>query len=565
MVFKLPKIFSSYAEWLEKQQSSIISAAAFITIANILSGLSGFLRNRMLLSIFYTTKIGREEFDAFFFAFQVPDMMFKLIILGALSAAFIPVFMSHKKNSEQDAFHMTSVLMNALLCIFFVIGLIVFIFAHPLTLLQAGSAYNAHQITIAENLTRIMLFAQFFFGISNFFSGMLQSYKKFILPAIAPIIYNIGIVIGSYFFGPLVGIYAAGIGVVLGAFLHMLIQLPSVYKLGYRHHFSLNIHHDGAKKVIKLTPARTTTLGISEVQDLIIGKFVTSISNTSYVVFSLALSLMTLPIRFFGVPIGQAALPFLSAESDEKDLHHFRDLVLQLIHQISFFAFPASVLLLILRIPIVRIIYGTHNFPWATTLITARVLAIISFSITAQAIVQLLIRAFYALKNTKTPLKIAMVTSSIYVIMSWIAVFIFKIGIDGIAIAVTVSAIVEMLLFLFLLDRRVEGFARRAFWIPQLKMIIASFLMAVFLYLPFRILDRLVFNTDRTVELLLLTLTTSTIGMLVYIYFAMLFDIRELYILREMLNKIGSWKKTLSKTEEVLETSGQTADVSTPI
>lgn len=562
MVFKLPKIFSSYTELLERQQSSIMSAAAFITVATIISSITGIARFRLLETIFYSRPLGREELDAFYFAFQIPDMMFKLIILGALSAAFIPVFIQYQKKSEEEAFYMTSVLMNLLLTIFIIIGTIVFIFAPQISTALAGSAYTARQIEVTTTLTRIMVFTQFFFAISNFFTGVLQSYKRFVAPALAPIVYNVGIVLGAYFFSPMFGIYAAGIGVVLGAFLHMLIQLPTILKLRFRYSFSLNFHHEGMRKVVKLTPARSTTLGISETQDLIIGKFVTSISSISYTIFTYATQLMTLPIRLFGVSIAQAALPFLSAESDEKDLHHFRDLVLQLIHQISFFAFPASVLLLILRIPIVRILFGAKDLPWTMTLTTARMLGIISISITAQAIVQLLIRAFYALKNTKTPLKISLITSGLYITISWASVFVLQLGMDGIAIAITTSAIVEMLLFLYLLDRRVAGFARSAFWIPQIKMIIASFFMAVFLYLPFRILDELVFKTTKTTELILLTLTTATIGMLVYIYFAMLFDIRELYILQNMINKIGSWKKTLSKTEEVLlESNTQGSEV----
>ncbi len=559
MVFKLPKILSSYTEWLEKQQSSIISAAMFIMIANILSGLFGFLRQRLLLGLFYHGT-GKAELDAFLFASQIPDMMFKLIVIGALSAAFIPVFTQYKKESEEAAFHMTSVVMNLLLIVFLVISVIIFIFAQPVTLLLAGSAYTAHQIEVTSNLTRIMLAAQFFFAISNFWTGILQSYKRFILPALAPIIYNVGIVIGAYLFSPMFGIYGAGIGVVLGAFLHMMIQVPAVRKLGFRYSFSLDLKHPGMRKVVRLTPARTTTLGISEVQDLIIGKFVTSITSVSYLVFTLAISLMTLPIRFIGTPIGQAALPFLSDESEEKDLHHFRDLVLKLIHQISFFAFPISILLLILRVPVVRLVFGVPGFSWDDTKLTGRILAIIAVSITAQAICQLLIRAFYALKNTKTPLKISLVTSSIFIFVSWLSVFVLKTGLEGIAVGVSFSTILEMLLFLYCLDRRVKGFMSKAFWVPQIKMITASFFMAVFLYLPFRILDELVFNTSHTIELILLTITTSTIGMLVYIYFAMLFEIRELTILKDILEKIDGWKKTLSRTEEVLLETGMSGD-----
>jgi putative peptidoglycan lipid II flippase len=551
MVFKLPKLFSS-ADWLERQQSSILSAAAVITVANLVSSFGGFIQQRLLFHHFVDASVASHQaYDAFLFAFSIPDMMFRLIIVGALSAAFIPIFTQFRAESEEKAFQMTSNLMTLLLGFFLIVGTFVFIFSHQIMSLIVGPKYTAEQIMITSNLTRVMIAAQFFFAISNFLSGVLQSYRRFVLPALAPIIYQLGIVMGAYLLSPFLGIYAAGVGVVIGAFLHMLIQIPIAYKLGFRYRPSLNWRHAGVKKVMKLTPARTATLGISEIQDLFSGKFATSISDVSFTVLNYASKLMTAPIRFFGVPIGQAALPFLSAESEEHDLKTFRNLITKLIHQISFFAFPASVLLLILRVPIVRITYGDPHFTWQSTLETARVLAIISLSISSQAIAQLLVRAFYALKNTRTPFYISVFISCFYVVISWFFAFPLKMGVLGLAIGISVSTITEMLLFLYFLNRKVAGLAGRSFWIPQLKMITASFLMAIFLYLPFRILDELVFNTSRTIELILLTISTSTIGMLVYIYFSMLFDVDELYILQNIFNRIGNWKKVLAKSEEV--------------
>lgn len=559
MVFRLPKLLTTYTDWLEKQQTSILSAAVIITVANIASAASGLVRQRLLISHFFDTPTSRQAYEAFLVAFQIPDLMFQLIVLGALSAAFIPILTTYKHDKPEELKYINS-MMNSISLIFVVVGLLVFIFAEPLTRLRTGQAFTEEQLTIAVQLTRIMVLAQFFFAISNFFTGMLQSYKRFIVPALAPLLYNIGILLGAFLLSPYFGIYAAGVGVVLGAALHMLVQLPFVLKLGYRYQFQLSFRHPGVVRTYKLTPARTASLAINQVQQLADGFFTTSIGRLSYVIMELANSLMALPIRFFGVPISQAALPFLADEAANKDLSRFKDLVLKSIHQIAFLAYPAAVLLLILRVPIVRLAYGTHNFPWETTLTTGRVVAIISLSIAAQAIVQLLIRAFYALKDTRTPLFITIITVIFYLTGTSLAVFVFDWGVLGMAAVLTVANIIEMLLFLYCLDRRVSGFTRREFWLPQLKMVITSFLMAVFLYLPFRILDELVFDTTRTVELVLLTLSTATIGMLVYIYFALLLDIRELYIITNLASKFGNWQKTLSKSQEVLVESPNLTD-----
>jgi putative peptidoglycan lipid II flippase len=559
-MFRFPKILSNYTDWLERQQTSILSAAIIITFANIASSASGLLRQRLLISHYYSTISSQQAYEAFLIAFQIPDLMFQLIVLGAVSAAFIPVLAQYKQDKAQELQYMNSML-NSVLLIFISIGALVFIFAEPLTRLRTGSAFTPEQIEVVVQLTRIMVFAQFFFAISNFFTGYLQSYRRFIIPALSPLLYNVGILIGAFAFSQYFGIYAAGLGVVLGAALHMLVQLPTVYKLGFRFKPMLSISHPGVRRTYKLTPARTASLSINQVQELANGYFTTSIGQLSYTVIELASSLITLPIRFFGVPISQAALPFLSDEATERDLVHFKDLVLKLIHQIAFFAYPAAVLLLILRVPIVRLAYGSKNFPWTeVTLPTARVVAIVSISIAAQAVTQLLIRSFYALKDTKTPLYITIATVLFYLAGTSFAVFGMKSGLLGMAAVLSITNIAEMLFLLYCLDLRVRGFARREFWIPQLKVIVASFLMAIFLYLPFRLLDELVFDTTRTVELIMLTITTSTIGMLVYVYFCLLFDVRELYILQNIMNKFGNWQKTLSKSQEVLVESPNRLD-----
>jgi putative peptidoglycan lipid II flippase len=559
-MFRFPKILSNYTDWLERQQTSILSAAAIITVANIASSVSGLLRQRLLISHYYSNVSSQQAYEAFLVAFQIPDLMFQLVVLGAVSAAFIPILAQYKQDKEQELKYMNSML-NSVLLIFIGVGALVFIFAEPITKFRTGDAFTQEQITVVVQLTRIMVFAQFFFAISNFFTGFLQSYRRFIIPALSPLLYNVGILIGAFALSPYFGIYAAGVGVVLGAALHMLVQLPTVYKLGFRFRPMMSFSHPGVRRTYKLTPARTASLAINQVQQLSDGYFTTSIGQLSYTVMNLASSLITMPIRFFGVPISQAALPFLSDEATEKDLVHFRDLVLKLIHQISFFAYPAAVLLLILRVPIVRLAYGSRNFPWTeVTLPTARVVAIVSISIAAQAVTQLLIRSFYALKDTKTPLKITIATVLFYLTGTTVAVFGFKAGVLGMAAVLSIANIAEMLLLLYCLDLRVRGFARKEFWLPQMKMVVASFLMAVFLYLPFRLLDELVFDTRRTIELVMLTLTTGTIGMLVYIYFCLLFDVREIYILQNLLSKFGNWQKTLSKSQEVLVESPNRTD-----
>ncbi len=439
MTIKLPRIFTTQAQWLEQQQTSILSAASIITVTSIISAFSGLIVKRSLIGMFFNTQLSKEALEAFWVAFQIPDMMFQLIILGALSAAFIPILT------------------------FVIVGVLIAIFAQPITLLRTGEGFTAHQVEIVTNLTRIMILAQLFFAVSNFMTGILQSFQRFIIPALAPIFYNLGILLGVFLFSNWLGIYSAGVGVVIGAGLHMLIQLPLVFKLGFKYHFSFNLSSPGVREFFKLMPPRVLALGASETRKLFLGYFATSLGNISYTIMFLATSLMVIPIRFFGISISQASLPFLSEESSGQDRDKFKGLVMQSLHQIAFLTFPASVLLLILRIPVVRLIFGTSNFPWPATLTTGKVVALLAISITAQALTQLLIRAFYSLKDTKTPFWVSMVDLAIYLALAGGLVFWTDLGVYGLAIATAASALIELPVYLFLMDRRVKGFIRREY------------------------------------------------------------------------------------------------------
>ncbi|MGD9129331.1 MAG: murein biosynthesis integral membrane protein MurJ [Candidatus Woesebacteria bacterium] len=561
MFFRLPSILRNNTKWLEKRQTSILSAAFIITVANATSALAGLIKERQLVSIYFDTLESRQAYDAFQLAFRIPDMLFKLIIVGAISSAFIPIFTQLRNRNEEEAFKVSAAVMNILMFIFVLAAILVFVFAEPLTKSRTGQGFTPEQINIAITLTRVMLLSSLFFGVSNFLTGILQSYQRFIVSAIAPVFYNLGILVGVYLFSSQLGIYAAGVGVVLGAFLHMLIQLPLAWKLGFRFKLSFNFRHPDVRRLFKLIPPRFFALSVVELQNLSLDFFATTIGNLSLTMINLASKILFIPIRVFGVPISQASLPFLSEESADREKERFKRLVLQSLNQITFFSLPASVLILILRLPIVRLVYGAENFPWPATVMMSKVVAIIAVSVFVQAMVHLLIRAFYALKDTRTPFLVALINLILYFFISWVAVFVLKTNVLGLAVAASVTAFIEVFLFILLLEFKVKGlFVDRAFFLPQLKMIAASFLMAVFLYLPYRILDELVFDTSRTLELIALTVTTSTIGMLVYIYFVAIFDLKELSYFAELISKFGRWRKPLEQSKEVLIESNVEGD-----
>ena len=197
-------------------------------------------------------------------------------------------------------------------------------------------------------------------------------------------------------------------------------------------------------------------------------------------------------------------------------------------------------------------VFGAHNLPWETTVATGKAVAIVALSIVAQCLVQLMIRAFHALKDTKTPFLIALLTTFFYLVGCFVIIKFSSLGINGIATIISLTAVLELSLFVIFLERKIGNFTTKNLFVPQAKMLVAAFLMSIFLYLPFKVLDELVFETSRTIELIGLTVVTSTIGLLVYLYLAYLLNIHELQIVRKVLQSIGSWRKSLTKTPEVM-------------
>ncbi|MDO5561936.1 MAG: lipid II flippase MurJ, partial [bacterium] len=505
-------------------------------------------RDRLMLAKFAASETLLQSYDAFRVAFQVPDLIYQLVILGALSASFVPIFTVLKKKSQEEAFKMVNVAMNWLLLFFIFVSILVIIFAPQITHWRIGEAYTAEQINIVINLTRIMMAAQLFFAVSSFFSGMLQSYQRFIVPALVPLLYNGGIVIGTYIFFPYFGIYAAGIGVVLGAFLHMLLQLPFITKLDWHYRFIWDTKTPGVKKLFSMMPARALTLGMSEVQNFGLSYFVTSIAGIGYTIIVLARNLVIMPIRFIGVPIGQASLPFLSDLSDEENILRFKKIVLQSLNQIAYLACPLAILLLILRIPAVRLAFGTRNFSWELTVLVGRMVAIMAVSIPAQAMFHLLVRSFHALRDTVTPFIISVATTVVFFVGAALSIQMPENQLFGIAATISITAILETVLYMIFLNHKLKKLFDFNFLLTQGKIYIITFVTGVALYIPFKLLDNLVFNTSRVVPLLMLTFITAVVGLSVYILLSKLFKIEEMKIVANLFeNLIHHNKKTVPK------------------
>lgn len=527
-----------------RRQTNILSAAFVIMVTYGLSHLIGLFKTRMLISQFFGS--GAQLLDVYYAALVIPDTIFQLLIIGALSAAFIPIFTKNLTQSKEKAWHMTASVMNCIFIVFLIVSGVVFFLAPSLAKL-IGPGFSSSQLATMVSLLRIMLVAQMFFSVSGFLTSIIQSHQRFLIPAMAPIVYNLGIILGIVFLTKYVGIFGPAIGMVIGAALHMLIQIPLAYKLGFRFKLVLDFKDSGVREVLSLIPPRSLALGIDQIEQFVATMLASLLVPGSLSLFNVAKLLYAVPTLLFGVTIGQAALPTLSQISALKDRVEFIRTLVKSFLEVSFLALPASMILIVLRVPIVRIVFGAKTFPWSATILTGQTLAILAVSASFYAVMQLIVRGFYALHDTKTPLVVGLFSAVFNAVTGYICVTVFGMGILGIALAISLTAIIETTILTYLLSHKLDKLPEVAAGFKSLLlMIFVSFVTGVCLWVPMRLLDQFIFDTTRTLPLVALTMITSLIGLGVYLGLSKLMRISQLGTFVALLNRVKDWRRIIN-------------------
>ncbi len=501
----------------------------------------GLVRDRML-----NARFSPDELGVYFAAFRLPNLIFELLVMGALTSAFIPIFTKYiTQKNEKEGFGMAAALINLSIIALTVLSIPIFIWAESISRFLAPG-FDSVQIANMASFTRIMVLSQVLpLLIGNFFTGILQSYNLFLVPALAPVVYNVGIIIGIIFLSAPFGLYGPVIGVGIGALLFMLIQIPLVFSVGYRHKLDFNIRHSGVREVLRLIAPRTIGLAVSQI-DSTVDLMLSSLLGASMVtVFNFAQQLQQLPVGLFGVTVAQAALPTLSAATAKEDIGEFKKAIISGIHQILFFVLPASAMFIVLRIPVVRLVFGASRFTWEATVLTGMTLSMFAISIFAQSIVNILARGFYALYDTKTPVTVGVVSILMNTTASIIFIKVLGWPVWSLGLSTSIASIINATALFFLLNRRVGGFAKGELYLPAIKMFIASVIAGVVVFFPLKLFDQLVFDTTRTFGLLMLTGLAGGAGLLTYVGLAWVFDVSELKSFLALVSRVRKPKAVL--------------------
>jgi len=430
---------------LSKTIDSITMAAFMVGFSSLLSRLLGVVRDHILAGKFGAG----NDLDVYYAAFRIPDMIFNLVVLGALSAGFIPVFTQMIKHDEdkQKAWLLVNNVINALSVLMLALVVILFIFAEPLVKLITPG-FDQEKLNQTIWLTRIMFLSPMLLGLSSVIGGVLQSYKRFLVYSLSPIFYNLGIIAGALLLVPRYGLVGLAWGVSVGSAFHLLVQLPAIWQLGWRWQAILDWKNEQLNMIAKMMTARTLSLVINQVNLLVETIFASTLISGSLAIFNLANNLQSFPVGIFGLSFAIAAFPAIAASAFDKDklVYYFS----KTLRQIFYFIVPSTVLLLLLRAQIVRLVLGSGKFDWTDTILTMNTLTFFVISLFAQATIPLLVRFYYARHDSKTPLYLGLVASVANIGLNYWLIH-TSLGVAGLALAFSLSSILQFaLLYIFL-------------------------------------------------------------------------------------------------------------------
>lgn len=390
--------------------------------ATIVSSLLGLLRDRFLASTFGAG----AELDIYYAAFRIPDFLYTVSILFIASTAIIPVFLDVLVKNEERARE----IIHALLTIFLlfmgvVLGIVYLALPNILPFLVPG--FGGEDSARAVEVSRILLLSPLFLGLSHLLSSVTQTFKRFFIYALSPLFYNMGIIGGIIFLVPRFGLSGLAVGVVVGAFLHMAIQLPSIIRLGFPLGFTFVFPRE-IKDILMISFPRTIGLVAMQLTFIAITAIASTIGVGSIAVFNLSYNLQSIPLSVIGLSYSIAAFPTMAELVIKKDRKVFFDHLGMAARHIMFWTMPLSILFLVLRAHIVRIILGAGAFGWVDTRLTAASLALFSFGIVAQSLVALFVRSFYALGRTTAPVVLNVFSMGLTVVFAFVFVSLLNTG-----------------------------------------------------------------------------------------------------------------------------------------
>ncbi len=540
---------------LNSKTKTVAFAAFLLATSGLVSRLFGLLRDRLLAGKFGAG----QELDIYFSAFRIPDFVYGILIVGGISAAFLPVFSEYfggggdkKEEWSEKATKLANNVLNSFSVILIILCGILAIFT-PLLIKFIIPGFSPENRDMTIQLTRIMFLSPIFFGLASVFSGILQYFDKFMAYGLAPILYNLGIIFGIVFLVPIFGVYGLALGVVFGALLYLLIQIPAAWCSGFRYKAIFDFKDSGLKKILKLMAPRILGTSAYQVNLTVITAIASTLTAGSIAIFNFSNNLQYVPVGLIGIPFAVSSFSILSRAwatgQKEKFLKSFSSSFCQIV----FFIIPISLVMFLLRAQIVRMILGAGNFGWWETRLTAACLGVFCLGILASSLTLLLIRMFFAFQDTKTPVIISLISMGCNIAFAYLFTYLLSfqnffqnfsaglmklqipadgsgiienIEVIGLPLALSASAIIQMVLLLVFLWLKIGDFQGKEIWLSAKKILISSGIMFIFVYLARQALSGIL-NMQTFFGVFIQTTIVCSVALVSYSFCAYVFKIPE--------------------------------------
>jgi putative peptidoglycan lipid II flippase len=446
-------------------------AGLVVSGAFLVSRVLGWLRYLLIVN-----SLPVRDVDTFLAAFRLPDTMFQLVAAGALSSAVIPIVSALLANGEdQRAWRVVSSVTNLMLSALLVLAALVFV-AAPFLVPAITPGFDEAQLTREVELTRIMLLSPIFLALGSVATSLLNAHGKFAASAIAPIVYNLAVIAGTLLFAPTFGVTGVAASVVLGSIGHLLVQIPSILRLGFRHTLRIDVGDPQARRAFALMGPRAIGLGAAQLTFVVVTSVASQLGTGNVTAFNNAFMLLQIPLGVIGVPLGIVVLPALSREVAVGRTIEFAALVSRGLRLLLFVMLPIAGIGIVLRRDITDVLFNHGQVSPIVLDFTAATLLTLLLGLAAHAMIAVLARAFYAMQDTKTP--VAAGITSVVLNTSLAVILSGPLALPGVGLAIAIGAWIEMAILLVLLRRRVHELSIGPIFLVFLRSLIATVLAA---------------------------------------------------------------------------------------
>jgi len=526
----------------------ISTAAALLSGSALVSSVLGLLRDRQLNGLYYSTY--PQGIDAYTVAFMIPDFMFFILVSGALSVTFIPVFNQRlAEGNKKSAWELSTSVLNLMAVVTLVASILIIIFAEPLIRYVVGPGLNESSRALAVSMMRVIAVNPFLFAIATVISSMQQAVGRFTFFALAPAIYNIGIIIGAVYFTSGInifgwqifdgGIMGVALGVVLGSVMQLVVSCIGLFGMGFDYRFKIFWKNHGFRKVLSLLPARSLNQGINYINGIVETNMASRMAAGSIRAYQQASNLSYVPTSLIGVAISTAAFPKMAERLGQGRPDLFKKELQTVLRVIIWLSLPATIIAFFGRGYLVSFIKNGGDVLMSSTL------GILAISILFGSIFQIAARSFYAQQNTKTPLYISFVAIGLNLFLAVWFTLGLNLGVYGLAVASSIVSVVQVAILLFIMSRQIKGLFDIVFVHAIARMLAITGLTAIVAYISVLLLP-LTTNDQSLASSMPKFLAIVMVSGISYAALSRLFKLEEINPILERFKKIlfGRFRQT---------------------